>query len=140
MTLFSDVYDCFLSLITDHTFLSFTEEELELELETKLRSALSKIPSLDHLQMNPHTQSFMNELSAMELTILAHAMLVEWLSQRVYNVQNMRNHMASKDFTIFSNANHLKEMMNLQTYAQKEVHYLIGQYNLAHLMKKSAGH
>lgn len=135
MTLFSDVYDRFLSLITDHSFLSFTEDELEQELEGKLRSALSKIPSFSHLTMDPYLQAFPHTLTDLELTILAHAMLVEWLSQKVYNVQHMRNHMASKDFTIFSNANHLKEMMNLQTYAQKEVHYLIGQYNLANLMK-----
>ena len=135
MTFFNEVYDRFLSLITDHQFLSFTEEELEQELESKLRSALSKIPTFDHLKMNPYTQSFSTSLSELELTILAHAMLAECMSQKVYNVQHMKNHMASKDFTIFSNANHLKEMMNLQAYAQKEVLYLIGQYNLANLMK-----
>ena len=63
-------------------------------------------------------------------------MLVEWLSQKVFNVQHMRNHMASKDFTIFSNANHLKEMISLREYADKELHYQLGQYTLYQALRK----
>lgn len=136
MTPYSDIYDYFLSLMTEHQFLQFTDEELEAEFETKLRLALSKLPALGDIQMNPESGTFSRLLTEQEKGILAQAMLVEWLSQKVYNVQHMRNHMASKDFTIFSNANHLKEMMSLQQYADKELHYQLTQYSIYQLVRQ----
>lgn len=133
MNPYSDVYEYFLSMIADYSFLNFTDEELEEELETKLRLALSKLPSLRDIQMNPNMGSFSRPLTEQEKSILAQAMLVEWLSQKVFNVKYMRNQMSSKDFTIFSNANFLKEMIALQQYADKELHYQLTQYNLYNL-------
>lgn len=136
MNPYTDVYDYFLSLITEHDFLNFTDEELEAEFETKLKMALSKLPALGDIEMNPDMGGFSRPLTEQEKSLLAQAMLVEWLSQKVFNVQHMRNHMASKDFTIFSNANHLKEMMSLQQYADKELHYQLGQYTLYQALRK----
>ena len=136
MNPYTDVYDYFLSMITEHDFLNFTDEELEAEFETKLKMALSKLPALGDIEMNPDMGGFSRPLTEQEKSLLAQAMLVEWLSQKVFNVQHMRNHMASKDFTIFSNANHLKEMMSLQQYANKELHYQLGQYTLYQALRK----
>lgn len=136
MNPYTDVYDYFLSMITEHDFLNFTDEELEAEFETKLKMALSKLPALGDIEMNPDMGGFSRPLTEQEKSLLAQAMLVEWLSQKVFNVQHMRNHMASKDFTIFSNANHLKEMMSLQQYADKELHYQLGQYILYQALRK----
>lgn len=136
MNPYSDVYEYFLGMITEHQFLNFTDEELEEELESKLRLALSKLPALKDIQMNPYTGGFSRSLSEQEKSLLAQALLVEWLSQKVYNVQHMKNHMASKDFTIFSNANHLKEMVALQQYADKELHYQLSQYSIYKMMGK----
>lgn len=136
MNPYTDVYDYFLSMITEHDFLNFTDEELEAEFETKLKMALSKLPALGDIEMNPDMGGFSRPLTEQEKSLLAQAMLVEWLSQKVFNVQHMRNHMASKDFTIFSNANHLKEMMSLQQYADKELHYQLGQYTLYQALRK----
>lgn len=130
MTPYTDVYERFLSLITEYDFIELDEDELEAELEVKLEMALSKLFQLE-ITMNASTQSFHQELTALEKTILAHALLSEWLSQRVFDVQNMRNHMASTDFKIFSTANHLSEMINLHSYANKELSYLLGQYTLS---------
>lgn len=130
MTPYSEIYERFLSLITEYDFFEMDQEEFEAELEVKLEMAVSKLVLLS-IEMDVNTQSFTQELTPLEKTILAHALLGEWLSQRVYDVQNMRNHMASSDFKIFSNANHLAEMVKLQQYALKEVDYLIGQYALS---------
>lgn len=136
MNPYTDVYDYFLSMITEHDFLNFTDEELEAEFETKLKMALSKLPALGDIEMNPDMGGFSRPLTEQEKSLLAQAMLVEWLSQKVFNVQHMRNHMASKDFTIFSNANHLKEMISLREYADKELHYQLGQYTLYQALRK----
>lgn len=136
MTPYSDVYECFLSLITEHDFLQLTEEELETELEMKLGMAFCKITQFKDVEMNPHTGTFTRELTPFEKALLAQAMLVEWLNQRVYNIQNLHNQLSSKDFTVFSNANHLSELVNLHTYASKELNYLIGQYSLSNVSFK----
>ena len=133
MNRYSDVYDCFLSLISDCSFLAFDDEELEAELEVKLKMALGKLHALKPLEMDTETGCFSRPITDQEKSILAQAMLVEWLSQKVFNVKHMRNQMSSKDFTIFSNANFLKEMIALQQYADKELHYQLTQYNLYNL-------
>ncbi len=130
MTPFTEIYERFLSMITEYEFIHLDEEDFEHEIELKLEVALSKLFQLE-MVMDRENKTFDRELTPLEKTILAHALLVEWITQRVYDVQNMRNHMASKDFTIFSTANHLSEMMNLHSYANKELLYLLGQYTLS---------
>ena len=130
MTSYTEIYERFLSLITEYDFFEMDEVEFEAELEVKLEMALSKHIQLE-LEMDANTQSFTTTLTTLEKTILAHALLTEWLSQRVFDVQNMRNHLASSDFRVFSSANHLKEMVSLHQYAIKETDYLLGQYTLS---------
>lgn len=135
MTPYTEIYERFLLLVQEYDFIQLEEEEFEEIFEIKLEMALSKLLALD-ITMNPNTQTFNRELTTIEKTILAHALLAEWLTQRVYDVQNMRNNLASKDFKIFSAANHLSELRALHEYATKEVSYLIGQYLLNQTMTK----
>ena len=130
MTAFSEVYQRFLSQITEYDFIELELEELEEELEVKLELALSKAHQIKEVELNKATQTFTRPLTTLEITILSQGMLVEWLSTKVFNVQNMRNHMSSKDFTIFSNANHLKELTSLHNYAIKQLDYQLGQLAL----------
>lgn len=130
MNRYQEVYFHFLDMVETYEFLSFTDEELEAGFELKLKRALSKITAFEDVEMDNETGCFSRPLTNMEVTILAHGLLVEWLSQKVFSVQGMENHMSSKDFTVFSSANHLKEMRELHAYADKELHYLINQYCL----------
>ena len=122
------VYSRFLSLITDYVYLELTEEELETELETRLEIALSKLVRFQSVTYSSITKSFSRTLTGLEITILAHALLVEWLAIRVYNVRQMEFLLTSKDFKTFSSANHMKEMTSLQLYAEEQLHYLMKQY------------
>lgn len=135
-TLFSEIYERFLSQITEYDFIELEEEELEEELEPKLDLALSKLYQFKDIELDKSNKAFTRELTSLEKTILAQGLTCEWLSTKVFNVQNMRNHMASKDFTIFSNANHLKELIALHTYAVNELNYQLGQYALINIKFK----
>lgn len=135
-TLFSEIYERFLSQITEYDFIELEEEELEEELEPKLDLALSKLYQFKDIELDKSNKAFTRELTSLEKTILAQGLMCEWLSTKVFNVQNMRNHMASKDFTIFSNANHLKELIALHTYAVNELNYQLGQYALINMKFK----
>lgn len=129
MTPYTEIYERFLLLVQEYDFIELEEDEFEQIFEIKLEMALGKLSALD-LTMNPNTQTFNRELTISEKTILAYALMTEWLTQRVFDVQNMRNHLASKDYKVFSMANHLAELRALHEYASKEVSYLLGQYLL----------
>lgn len=133
---FEVVYERFLSLVTEYDYINYTQEELEMELEKKLEIAFSKLTKLNDLEMNLNAQRFSRDLTQLEVTILAQALLTEWLSVKVFNVKLMENHLSSKDFTVFSNANHLKEMVALQEYSDSKVDYMMKQYTFE-LFKKA---
>lgn len=135
-TLFGEIYERFLSQITEYDFIELSEEELEEELEIKLELSLSKLHQFKDVELDKENKSFTRVLTSLEKTIIAQGLMCEWLSTKVFNVQNMRNHMASKDFTIFSNANHLKELIALHTYAINELNYQLGQYALTNIKFK----
>lgn len=122
------VYSRFLSLISDYAYLELTEEELELELETKLEIALSKLVRFEPVTYSSISKTFSRNLTSLEITILAHALLVEWLNMKLYNVRQMEFLLSSKDFNAFSGANHIKEMTSLQLYAEEQCQYLMKQY------------
>lgn len=137
MNQLDSVYSRFLSLISDYVYLELTKEELASELATKLEIALSKLTKFEPVEFvldDEMNGTFSRVLTSTEITILAQAILVEWLSMRVYNVRQMENHLSSKDFNAFSNANHLKEMMNLQKHAEEQRDYLMKQYTLSRML------
>ena len=133
------IYSRFLSLITDYVYLELTQEELELELETKLEIALSKLVRFQPVTYSSITKSFSRTLTQLEMTIIAHAILVEWLAIKVYNVRQMEFLLSSKDFRSFSSANHIKEMSSLQTYAEEQLHYLMKQYTFMKVYGSNLG-
>lgn len=127
MTPFSDVYARFLSKITDYDFLTLEEEDLEAELFLRLQETLGKLPMLD-LELHSETQTFSRSLTSFEKSWFAQGMLASYLESKVYHLSNMRNHFSSKDFNVFSAANHLKQMIELHRYADEEFTHLTNQY------------
>ena len=134
MTPFSDVYSRFLSKVTDYDFLELTDKELGLELQMKLQDTLGRLPMLE-LEMDLNTKKFNRTLTSFEKGWLAQGMLVCYLETKVFNISNMSNHFSSKDFNVFSTANHLKQLTDLHRYADEEFTHLTNQY-LIYQMKE----
>lgn len=124
------VYSRFLSLITDYSYLELTEEELEIELETKLEIALSKLIRFNPVTYSSISKTFSRPLTSLEITIIAYAMLAEWLNIKLYNARQMEFLLSSKDFNAFSGANHIDKMTSLKNHAEEQCHYLMKQYTL----------
>lgn len=130
-TYFEDIFTVFLSKITTfEEYTSLTEEELNIELKMLLKTAISKFISKKNLVADYDMECFNRELEDLEVEILACGMVVSWLTPKINNIELLKQSLSSKDFTFYSQANHLKEIRDLKADAEKDFQYWIGRYDL----------
>ncbi|MFQ3543649.1 hypothetical protein Q7A53_06155 [Halobacillus rhizosphaerae] len=141
VTKITDIYDSFLSRISDYSFLSdnITEEEIMEDLFGYFKSARTKFykckNSLKTIDDNGETV-FTVELHPFEVEVLVSLMLVEYLKPKVLTDENMKQSLSDKDFKIYSQANQLKEMSLLYRNFAKEARKLITEYSYIDLDKE----
>jgi hypothetical protein len=130
-TPFTDVYDFFLAKITDYDFIAFTESEIEDEFERYLRSAVPKFFSAgsQRLTRNYTTKEFNLDLTDLEKEIISTLMLVEYLNPKIIATENMKQFLASREYKIYSQANHLAKMIELKNQIRAEVNHLMTNYS-----------
>ena len=130
-TYFEDIFAVFLSKITTfEEYTSLTEEELNIELKMLLKTAILKFISKKNLVADYDMECFNRELEDLEVEILACGMVVSWLTPKINNIELLKQSLSSKDFTFYSQANHLKEIRDLKADAEKDFQYWIGRYDL----------
>ena len=80
-TPFSEVYDRFLSKITDDMYMEITEEETKVMLKELLLNAIPwfEFPRVD--LTNYSDEGFNVKLSNEEMNILSIYMILEWINQ-----------------------------------------------------------
>jgi hypothetical protein len=72
---------------------------------------------------------FGEDLTNQEIYILAYGMLVSWFSKFIYNHQNLKNKISTKDYTIFSPANLLDKLLQVKKDAEKTLRNLVISYS-----------
>lgn len=131
MTRFSQVYDTFLSQITDDMYMELTKEDTQKLLHELLISAIPwfEFPrkSLDYEGPDDPDDCedgyFINDLTQEELNILAKYMTVEWLGQQLASVELVRQKYSGVDFKLTSQAAHMSKLQSLQKeYERKGFH------------------
>ena len=135
-TTLQDVYDSFLSKITDYDYLKLSEEDLNEELAMKLKSAIAKFIIADDIEINEITETFNRELSYLEIEILAYGMVLSWVEPLVNNVETMKQRLSSKDFSVYSQAKHLAELNEVRIRANREFNYWINRYSSFKALKE----
>ena len=137
-TPFSDIYESFLSKITDDMYMELTPEDTYKILQQLLISAIPKFEfprqSLDiqekiineiDQQGNYITQiNFMNKLTNEEINIIATYMIVEWIGQQLASIENVRMKYSGSDFKFTSQANHMQKLLQLKKDYQREGFHL----------------
>ena len=122
-TPFSDVYNIFLSKITDDMYMEISMEETEKLLNELLMSAIPwfEFPRVDLSKRSD--SEFLCKLSEEEKGILATYMIVEWMGQQLATVELIRMKYSGSDFKFTSQANHMHKLQNLQKeYERKGFH------------------
>lgn len=133
-TPYSEIFSVFSGLITDYNFVDLDEEELTALLTiylknsctkfTKCKQNLNKIEATDSEEGN-----FEADLTDMEILILANYMIDEWLSPKVNTSDLLKQILGSKDFTLWSQANQIKELRALREDTRDEISRLIIDYS-----------
>ncbi|MCY8513834.1 hypothetical protein [Bacillus atrophaeus] len=129
-TLFEEIYGFFLPKLTDYSFLNISEKDLSDTLEPLLRSSSIKFRRCKkNLSDRDQTLKQFNEnLSDEEKEILACFMVVEYLTPKIITADLLHQTLSSKDFKLYSQANHIKEIRELRNLIKKEAEDLMLQY------------
>lgn len=117
-----DVVELYLAKIENYDYLNYSEEELLEELNPMLKSAISKLFTLD-LTIDWDMEEFNRELSPIEQNIIAYGLVEEFISQKVNSIKVLENHLAMKDYNLYSSANMLKQLQTALARAQSDVQY-----------------
>lgn len=149
-TSFSQVYDSFLSKITDDMYLELNELDTFRLLEQLLLSAIEKFEfprkNLNDYQLfgvsDVHFYQgvesnyqlveailygggeFNTKLTHEEVNILAVYMIVQWLSQQLASIENTRMKYSGTDFKFTSQANHLHKILQMKKDYQRQGFHL----------------
>jgi hypothetical protein len=144
-TKLSDLYDIFLSKISDYSFLdpNLMAEEIDEELFGYFKSARTKFyrckQSLNTTEDQFGEKEFEVELTGFELEILANLMLVEYMKPQVLSSEVLKQSLSDKDFRIYSQANQLRELNLLYRLLQKEATKMITEYSYFGMTDKYDG-
>lgn len=139
-TLFSQVYDSFLSKITDDMYLQLTENDTKKLLRELLVSAVPKFefprqpldydlydfkaPSAEEDEEEDLQWAFSRILNQEQINILSTYMIVEWLGQQLASVENVRMKYSGADFKFTSQANHMQKLLQMKKDYEREGFHL----------------
>ena len=121
-TSIEEVIDLYLAKIENFDYLDYSEEELLEELKPMLNSAISKLFTIE-VSIDWDTEEFSRELAPIEQNIIAYALVEEFISQKVNSIKVLENHLAMKDYNLYSSANMLKQLQTALARAQSDVQY-----------------
>lgn len=139
----SEVFDNFLSKISDYSFLAIdiTDEEINEELSGYLKSATTRFykckNSLKIVTNDEEEQMFISELTPFEIEILTTLMIVEYMKPQVLSSEVIKQSLSDKDFRIYSQANQLRELNLLYRMFRTEAGKMITEYTFFSLDKEN---
>jgi hypothetical protein len=121
-TPYKDIYDLFFGMTSDYEFLQLPIIDQDEILHGWLLNAIGAFTKCktDLSDRDEGLKQFNQSLKDKEKRILAKFVLVEWLSPKLYTIENLKNHLSTKDFNIYSPANLLKEIRETHTKALSE--------------------
>lgn len=143
-SLYSEIYNMFLSDIKDDSLLDFTESERDDILHGLLLKAITRFKacekdlndrvepvSEDESETGEAIEGKFNEtLTEEEKLILATIMRKYWLNDKIYNLELLQQRMTTKDFRMTSQAEHLLRLTVLNQELDKEISRIIVDYTL----------
>ena len=121
-TSIEEVIDLYLAKIENYDYLGYSEDELLEEIKPMLTSAISKLFTID-VSIDYDTEEFSRELSPIEQNIIAYGLVEEFISQKVNSIKVLENHLAMRDYNLYSSANMLKQLQTALARAQSDVQY-----------------
>lgn len=115
-TAFNDIYVRFKAKITDDMYMELTPGETDSLLKEILLNSLHnfEFPRVNLYDYNELLEEYNIQLTAEEQNIIATYMIVEWLSQQLASVENVRMKYSGSDFKFTSQANHMAKIQAMK--------------------------
>ena len=134
-TTFDEVFDMFMSMITDYDFLKFTDNELYNELVMLLRKSMAKFRNFDG-KAEYDMEEFNKQLTDTEMHIIALGMLSAHISPRINNSTLLKQSVSMKDYQIYSQQAHLTALIDLKNTLDRDFHYYMNVYKIDKMIQE----
>lgn len=130
-TPYSNIYSRFLNKVTDYSFLNQTTEEMENGFKGWMDSAIVHFRRCkkDLFNADNTLEQFNEDLTPEEQEIIALLMIVEYLSPKLITADLLKQTVNSKDFKLYSQANHIKEIRELRNMIKKDASQMMMEYS-----------
>lgn len=121
-TRFSEIHHMAISRFSDYSFLKLPEKDRESLLDRYLMSADRDVQSVCNiiLPKDEYTRQYNEDLSEVLKEVLACGEAYYWILPKLYNTRLLRNGISTKDVSVFSPANLLKEISALKDFLYED--------------------
>lgn len=134
-TPYSEIIDTFIGKVTDYDLPKFTDVEKDEIVFGFMKSActrFAKVCKVDLYDRDEDLKQFNQDLNDEIVEVLSEIMLVEWLKPKVLSSENLKNCLRTKDYSMFSPHDMLKQLKETLELLQKESKRLINNYSFTH--------
>lgn len=133
-TSYETVFNEFKDKITDPDLITFAENlqtEMLIAYMNKAISRCGRVTNkvVDLSLRDDELMEFSVEIPYEVMDIITEWMTVFWLQPYVNNLENLRNNLSTKDFSVFSPANLLEKVGNRYDTARKQARSLTNEYS-----------
>ena len=124
-TPYEKVYSRFLSRTTDFNLAELDDYTVDKMLKNWLHSAIVKVrTSSDLSKRDDENEAFANDLTDMDVELLAMGMTLAWLDQTLNSTELTLQFIGGKEEKYYSQANHIAELRALRADTLREMQQL----------------
>ena len=124
MTSYEVIYGRFLNSTTDFNLAELDDHTLNEMLKGWLHTAIVKTRTSGDLTRDDENETFNNDLSELDIELLAMGMRLSWLDQTLNSTELTHQFLGGKEEKFFSQANHIEELRNLRADTLREMQQL----------------
>ena len=124
MTNYEKVYGRFLNSTTDFNLAELDDHTLNEMLKDWLHTAIVKTRTKSDLTRDDESEVFNNDLSDLDIEMLAMGMRLAWLDQSLNSTELTLQFLGGKEEKFFSQANHIAELRALRADTLREMQQL----------------
>ena len=132
-TSYETIFAEFKDKIADPDLLTFSKDLQTEMLVAYMKKAIGKcrriVKTVDLSDYDDKAMCFNNEIPCEVIDIITEWMTVFWLQPIVNNIENLRNNLSTKDFSVFSPANLLEKIGNRYDIAKRYAKSITNEYS-----------
>lgn len=124
MTSYEVIYGRFLNSTTDFNLAELDDYTLNEMLKGWLHTSIVKTRTSGDLTRDDENEVFNNDLSDLDIELLAMGMRLAWLDQTLNSTELTHQFIGGKEEKVFSQANHIAELRALRADTLREMQQL----------------